>query len=247
MERINDLLEIDNLRIYQNDDWFKFSLESVLLPNFITINLRCKNIIDLCTGNAPIPLILSAKTKANIVGVEIQKDVYELAKKSVEINKLENRIKLINDNLSSLKKYYEGDYFDIVTVNPPYFKDLEKSLKNEDIHKTIARHEIYTNLDEIVKMSVYLLKNGGYLSLVHQTNRFFDVVDALKKHNFSINKVQFIYPKADKESNLFMIEACKNGNSEVKFLKPLYIHNEDGSYKDEIVRIFKNKKEDDTL
>ena len=100
MERINDLLEINNLKIYQNDDWFKFSLESVLLPNFITLNLRCKNIIDLCTGNAPIPLILSTKTKANIVGVEIQKDVYELAKKSVEINHLENRILLINDNFS---------------------------------------------------------------------------------------------------------------------------------------------------
>ncbi len=247
MERINDLLEINNLKIYQNDDWFKFSLESVLLPNFITLNLRCKNIIDLCTGNAPIPLILSTKTKANIVGVEIQKDVYELAKKSVEINKLDNRIKLINDNLSNLKKYYEGDYFDIVTVNPPYFKDLKESLKNEDIHKTIARHEIHTNLDEIIKMSAYLLKNGGYLAMVHQTNRFFDVVDVLKKHNFSINKVQLIYPKEDRESNLFMIEAIKDGNSGVKFLKPLYIHNEDGSYRDEIIGMFKNKKEDDTL
>ncbi len=243
MEIINDLLEINNLKIFQNDDWFKFSLESVLLPNFITLNLRCKNIIDLCTGNAPIPLILSTKTKANIVGVEIQKDVYELAKKSVEINKLENRIKLINDNLSNLKKYYEGDYFDIVTVNPPYFPNIEKSLKNEDIHKTIARHEIYTNLDEIIKMSSYLLKNGGYLAMIHQTNRFFDVVDALKKHNFSISKVQLIYPKENKESNLFMIEAGKNGNSGVKFLKPLNVHNSDGTYKEEILNMFKNIKE----
>jgi len=243
MERINDLLEINNLKIFQNDDWFKFSLESVLLPNFITLNLRCKNIIDLCTGNAPIPLILSTKTKANIVGVEIQKDVYKLAKKSIEINKLEKRIKLINDNLSNLKKYYEGDYFDVVTVNPPYFKNIKESLKNDDLHKTIARHEIYTNLDEIIKMSSYLLKNGGYLDLVHQTNRFFDVVDVLKKYNFSINKVQLIYPKENKDSNLFMIEAIKDGNSGVKFLKPMYVHNEDGTYKDEIIKLFKNDKE----
>jgi tRNA1(Val) A37 N6-methylase TrmN6 len=244
METINDLLEINNLKIYQNDDWFKFSLESVLLPNFVTINLRCKNILDLCTGNAPIPLILSTKTKANIVGVEIQKDVYELAKKSVEINKLDNRIKLINDNLNNLKKYYEGDYFDVVTVNPPYFPNIETSKKNQDIHKTIARHEIETNLSEIVKISAYLLKNGGYLDIVHQTNRFFDVVDVLKKYNFSINKVRFIYPKEDKESNLFMIEAIKDGNSGVKFLKPLYVHNNDGTYKEEILNMFKNKKED---
>lgn len=243
MERINDLLEINNLKIYQNDDWFKFSLESVLLPNFITLNLRCKNIIDLCTGNAPIPLILSTKTKASIVGVEIQKEVYELAKKSVSINKLENRIKLINDNLNNMRNYYESDYFDIVTVNPPYFPDISLSKKNQDIHKSIARHEIHTNLDEIVRISSYLLKNGGYLALVHQTVRFFDVVEVLKKYNFAINKVQFIYPKEDKESNLFMIEAIKNGNCGVKFLKPLYVHNNDGTYRDEIVRIFKNEKE----
>lgn len=244
METINDLLEIDNLKIFQNDEWFKFSLESVLLPNFVTLNLRCKNIIDLCTGNAPIPLILSTKTKANIVGVEIQKDVFELAMKSVEINKLENKIKLINDNLNNLKKYYESDSFDVVTVNPPFFPNIDESKKNLDIHKTIARHELMTNLDEIVKISSYLLKNGGYLALIHQTIRFFDVVTVLKKYNFSINKVQFIYPKENKESNLFMIEAVKNGRNGVKFLKPLYVHNLDGTYKDNILDLFKNKKEE---
>lgn len=244
METINDLLEIDNLKIFQNDEWFKFSLESVLLPNFVTLNLRCKNIIDLCTGNAPIPLILSTKTKANIVGVEIQKDVFELARKSVEINKLENKIKLINDNLNNLKKYYESDSFDVVTVNPPFFPNIDESKKNLDIHKTIARHELMTNLDEIVKISSYLLKNGGYLALIHQTIRFFDVVTVLKKYNFSINKVQFIYPKENKESNLFMIEAVKKGRNGVKFLKPLYVHNLDGTYKDNILDLFKNKKEE---
>ena len=243
MEQINDLLEIDGLKIFQNDDWFKFSLESVLLPNFVTINLRCKKILDLCTGNAPIPLILSTKTKASIIGVEIQKDVYELAKKSVIANKLEKQITLINDNLNNLKSYYNGDDFDVITVNPPYFPNIELSKKNNDIHKTIARHEITTNLDEIVKMSAYLLKNGGYLAMVHQTNRFFDVIDTLKKYNFGINKIQLIYPKENKESNLFMIEAIKDGKCGVKFLKPLYVHNSDGTYKAEILRMFKNEKE----
>ena len=242
METINDLLEINDLKIYQNDDWFKFSLESVLLPNFVTINLRCKKIIDLCTGNAPIPLILTTKTKASIVGVEIQKDVYELAKKSVEINKLDNRITLINDNLSNLKEYYNSDEFDVVTVNPPYFPDISSSKKNSDIHKTIARHEIYTNLEEIIKISSYLLKNGGYLALVHQTNRFLDVVDRLKKYNLSINKVQLIYPKEHSESNLFMIEAIKNGKCGVRFLNPLYVHNNDGTYKDEIMRLLEMRR-----
>ena len=243
MEQINDLLEINNLKIFQNDDWFKFSLESVLLPNFVTINLRCKRILDLCTGNAPIPLILSTKTKANFVGVEIQRDIYDLAKKSVEINKLEKQITIINDNLNNLKKYYNGDDFDVITVNPPYFPNIEMSKKNSDRHKTIARHEVKTNLDEIIRVSAYLLKNGGYLALVHQTNRFFEVVDILKKYHLMINKIQMIYPKEDKESNLFMIEARKNSKCGVKFLKPLYVHNMDGTYKDEILNMFKNKKE----
>lgn len=243
MEQINDLLEISNLKIYQNDDWFKFSLESVLLPNFVTINLRCKKILDLCTGNAPIPLILSTKTKASIVGVELQKDIYDLAKKSVEINHLDNRITLINDNLNNLKNYYQGDDFDIITVNPPYFSNTRLSKKNSDMHKTIARHEVATNLDEIVKMSTYLLKNGGYLAMVHQTNRFFDVIDTLKKYHLMPHKIQLIYPKKDKESNLFMIEAIKDGKCGVKFLKPLYVHNDDGTYKEEILKMFKNEKE----
>ena len=243
MEKLNDLLEINNLKIYQNDDWFKFSLESVLLPNFVTINLRCKKILDLCTGNAPIPLILSTKTKAKIVGVEIQKDIFELAKKSVEINGLEERIHLINDNLSNLKSYYNGDEFDLITVNPPYFSNNPTSQKNDDIHKTIARHELLTNLEEIMKISTYLLKNGAYLAMVHQTNRFFEVVDIFKKYNFSISKIRLIYPKENKESNLFMIEGIKNGKSGVKFLNPLYVHNNDGTYKDEILKMFKNEKE----
>ena len=243
MEMLNDLLEINNLKIYQNDDWFKFSLESVLLPNFVTLNLRCKKIIDLCTGNAPIPLILSTKTKADIVGVEIQKDIYELAIKSVEINNLEKQITLINDDLNNLFNYYHGDEFDVVTVNPPYFPNILLSQKNNDVHKTIARHEVMTNLEKIVKMSSFLLKNGGYLAMVHQTSRFFDVVDTFKKHNFSISKVQMIYPKVDKESNLFMIEGIKDGHSMTKFMKPLYIHNEDGTYKEEILKMFKNEKE----
>ena len=238
MEKINSLLNINNLKIFQNDNWFKFSLESVLLPNFVTINLRCKKIMDLCTGNAPIPLILSTMTKAKIVGVEIQKDIYELARKSVEINKLSDQIILINDNLENLKNYFTGDNFDVITVNPPYFPNKKLSKKNEDIHKTIARHEIYTNLDNIIKMSVFLLKNGGHLAMVHQTNRFIDVINVLKKYNLGINKIQLIYPKKDKESNLFMIEAIKNGKDYVKFLKPLYVHNEDGTYRDEIKRMF---------
>lgn len=242
MEKINDLVGIGNLKIYQNDNWFKFSLESVLLPNFVTVNLRCKSILDLCTGNAPIPLILSTRTKAKIVGVELQKDIYDLAIKSIKENNLEERITIINDNLNNLHKYYKGDNFDVITVNPPYFKNNIKSLKNFDYHKSVARHEIETNLDEIIKMSVYLLKNNGHFAMVHRTERFFEIVKRLENHNLIPKRIQLIYPKVGMESNLFMIECIKNGNSGVKFLNPLYVHNLDGTYTEEIEKIFEVKR-----
>ena len=216
METVNDLVGYDNLKIYQNDDWFKFSLESVLLPNFVKINLRYKKIMDLCTGNAPIPLILSTRTKVKIIGVEYQKDIYELAKKSIGINKLENQIEIINEDVKNLNRIFFGDTFDLITVNPPYFKSSEISIKNDDIHKTIARHEVTIKLEDIIKVSAFLLKNGGHFAMVHRTERFFEVIDVLNKYNLIPKRIKFIYPKEDTDSNLFMFECIKNGQKEIR-------------------------------
>ena len=238
MEVINDLVGINHLKIYQNDDWFKFSLESVLLPYFVTINLRSKSILDLCTGNAPVPLILSTRTKAKIIGVEIQKDVALLAQKSVQINHLEKQITILNEDIKNLKNYYCGDNFDVITVNPPYFKNSELSIKNIDEHKVIARHEVEISLEEIIKISCYLLKNGGYLAMVHRTERLMEVLKLMNKYHLVPKKMQFIYPKDNSSSNLFMIECMKDGKEGLKILKPLFIHNDDGTYKEEIVKLF---------
>lgn len=237
MEHVNDLVGFNNLKICQNDDWFKFSLESILLPNFVTINMRVKTILDLCSGNAPIPLILSQRTKSSIVGVEIQKDVYDLALKSIKLNHLEKQITMINDNTINLKHYFNGDSFDVITVNPPYFVNHHYSLKNHDIHKTYARHEIAATLEDILKMASFLLKNNGYIALVHRTERFFEIIKKMEEVNLIPKRVQFIYPKVGKNSNLVMIEGVKNGHEGVQFLDPLYIHNEDGTYKEEIKKI----------
>ena len=122
METINDLLGYEDIKIYQNPEMFSFSLDSVLLPNFVTINKNIKNILDIGTGNAPIPLILSTKTNAHIIAVEIQKDVYALAQKTVKINNLENQINLINADIKQIYQTMEPNYYDVITCNPPYFK-----------------------------------------------------------------------------------------------------------------------------
>ena len=232
----NRLLDTD-LVIYQNDDWFKFSLDSVLLSKFVTINLRHKKIIDLATGNAPIPLLLSFRTKAIIYGIEYQKCVFDLAKQSVLENNKDSQIKLICGDVRTLKKEFNSDSFDVVTCNPPYFKtDNSEFFNNNDV-KTLARHEVTLTLDDVLKNASYLLKNGGIFAMVHRTDRFIEIMEMMKQYHIEPKRVQFIYPKKGRDSDLFLIEGIKNGRSGLKMLSPLVVHNEDNTYTEEVLEI----------
>lgn len=237
MEVLNDILGT-NLKIYQNDEYFKFSLESILLPDFITINLKDKNILDLCTGNAPIPLILSKKTTNKIIGVELQKEIYDLAKKSVKINNKEEQITIINEDIKNLKKIFKSETFDLITVNPPYFKVNDNKVINKNNIKAVARHENNLTLDNLLEIVFYLLKNNGSFYMVHRTERFIEILDCLKKYHLTPKVIRFIHSYKNKESKLFMIKATKNGNNGVKILDNLYIYNDDFSYTNEVKTIF---------
>lgn len=239
MEVLNDLVGYKDLKIYQNTDWFSFSLDSVLLPNFVTLNKNIETIMDLGCGNAPIPLILSTKTDAKIIGVEIQKDSYELARKSVLYNHLEDRIDLLNTDMKELRNIYSSDSIDIITCNPPYFKYLETSNLNEDEHKVIARHEKMITLEEIVALARYLLKNNGVFAMVHRTDRLIEIISLFEKYGLEVKKLRFVYPKVSTESNMVLIEGRKNGKVGLKLLPPLYAHNSDGSYTEEVLKMFK--------
>ena len=236
MKVVNYLIGYKNRKIVQDPEMFNFSLDSVLLPNFITINENIKQILDIGTGNAPIPLILSTKTKAHITGYEIQKDVSLLAKESVEINNLQNQITIINDDIKN--NTYETETFDIITCNPPYFEVKDKSKFNKNDYKTIARHEVNLTLEEILKISKKLLKNGGTLGLVHRPERLIDILFQMRKYNIEPKKIRLVYPKKNKEANILLIEGKKNGKKGLKILPPLYSHNEDGTYTEEIQKYF---------
>ena len=237
MEVLNDVVG-KNLKIYQDDKYFKFSLESVLLPNFVDIHLRDKKILDLCSGNCPIPLLLSLKTSAQIYAVELQKEIYELGLKSIKYNKKENQIILIHDDVLNLKNKFKADNFDVITVNPPYFKVLEKSLVNSNDIKAIARHENKLTLDKLLEIVFYLLKTNGRFYMVHRTERLIEILDLLKKYHLTPKELEFIYSKDKSDSKLFMIKAVKYGKNGLKVRNGIYIHNEDGSYQEEIKRIF---------
>lgn len=235
---INDLVYFKNIKIVQDKDYFNFSLDSVLLPNFVEIPKKTKKILDMCTGNAPIPLILSTKTNAQIYAVELQKEVYSLAKETVKINKLDNQIELINDNVKNLKKIFNTETFDIITCNPPYFKKKDDSIINENKVKSIARHEIEMELEDIMIISKALLKNEGSLVLVHRTERLVEIIELMKKHNIEPKRMRLIYPKVNAESNLVLIDGRKNGKEGLKILPPLYIHKDDNSYTNEVLEMF---------
>lgn len=227
--------------IIQDTDMFNFSLDSVLLPNFITLNKKISNILDIGCGNAPIPLILSTKTSAHIVGVEIQKEVYLLASKSVEVNNLNQQIEIINADINELYKELETESFDIITCNPPFFKVNETSNLNESPYKKIARHEIKLNLEQIMKISRKLLKNNGIIGLVHRPERLIEIIEVMKRYNIEPKRIQLVYPKKNKEANILLIEGVKNGNPGLKIMPPLYSHDEDGNYTDEIQKFFENR------
>lgn len=238
MEKNNYLLGYKNLRVYQDSEMFNFSLDSVLLPNFVTINKNIKNILDIGCGNLPVSLILTTKTDASITAVEIQKDVYDIALKNLELNNKQNQINIINADIRDLYKNFETEYYDVIVCNPPFFKVSKDSHLNKNDYKTIARHEVFLNLDDLFSISKKILKNNGIISIVHRPERLLDIIYAMRKYNIMPKKIQFVYPKKDKEANILLIEGTKNGNSGMKILPPLFVHNEDGTYTDEVKKYF---------
>ena len=197
----NYLLGYDNMYIYQDNEMFNFSLDSVLLANFVTINKSDTKIMDIGCGNAPIPLIVSTRTKAKITGIEIQKEVYDLAVKSVEVNKLEDQIEILNRDINELYEEIESDTYDVITCNPPYFKYKETSNINDSKYKVVARHELMLDIPRLLKISRKLLKNNGILAIVHRPERLMDILLEMKNNNIEPKKIQLIYPNKDRFKN----------------------------------------------
>ncbi len=237
MERLDDVLGYD-LKIYQNSTYFSFSLDSIILANYANIRLRDKNIVDFCTGNGVIPLIISNRTKNNIVGVEIQEKLAELATKSVDYNKLGDRITIVNEDVKEFSRKHLNE-FDLVLCNPPYFKIEEKSSFNEFYEKKIARHEVLFNLEDLCECSKKVLKDNGNLCIVHRTDRLMEILEIFRKHNIEPKKIRFVYENISKESTLVLIEAQKCGSVGLKVESPIILYNLDGSMTDEYKNIQK--------
>ena len=222
MKEINDLYDY-GYKIVQKSDYFKFSLDSMLLANFVNINMADSKLLDFCTGNCPIPIILSNSIK-NIVSFEVQKEIYELGDESLTLNNI-NNVKLINDDIKNIGNYYEEGYFDIITCNPPYFKVIDSSRINDNSVKAIARHEILIKLEDIVSLAYKFLRDKGKLYIVYRPDRLMELLKLFDKYKFGVKKLQCCYNNSDSLSSMILIEAMKNGHDDLKILAPLYTEN----------------------
>ena len=236
-ERINQLFSTD-VKITQKREGSKDLTESLQLSRFPNLPKRGL-IVDLCAGNGAVGLFASTRTKAQIIAVEIQERLADMAERSIELNGLTHQMQVIQDDLKYLTHYIDGSKVDMILCNPPYFKVDEHSNLNASRHYLLARHEIATNLEEICQISQRVLKSNGRLAIVHRPERFLDIVDTMTAHNLAPKRIQFVYPKTNREANMLLIEAIKDGSRDgLKILPPLFIHNEDGSYTPEIHEIY---------
>ncbi len=241
-ERLDYLLA-ENLRIIQSPSVFAFSLDAVLLARFAYVPIQKGNIVDLCSGNGVIPLLLSNKTKATITGVEIQERLYHMAERSIRYNRLENRIHMIHGDVKEISQTLGHGKYDVVTCNPPYFTSAEPSIINENEYLAIARHEILCSLEDVIRTSSQLLRQGGKAAFVHRPERLMDILTLMRQYRLEPKRLRFVYPKAGKEANTILVEGIKNGNSSLKALPPLFVYDKENEYTPEIREILYGKEE----
>ncbi len=238
-EEIHDLLAYNGVKIIQRKDLFRFSLDSLLLADFIKINPKTNRIIDLGTGGAPIPLYLSLKTDKPIIGIDIQDDVLALAKKSVELNKLEKQIEIKKLDISNVHEEFESSSFDIVSSNPPFFKFHNKEFLNKLDSQTLSRHEVTIDLEGIITATKKIISVGGSFFMIHRAGRLDEIILLLNKHRFVIKRMKFVYTTQNKTAMMVLLETRYNGNSgDIIIEKPLFIYDKESNYTEEVLKIF---------
>lgn len=244
-----DELEIKNMKIIQNKKGFCFGIDSILLSNFAKEIKDGSVVVDLGSGTGILSILLCAKTNlSQIIGLEIQKDVAEMSERSVKLNNLQDKCKIINMDIKNvtnppsneMNKLIGKNKIDYIITNPPYKKRNTGKI-NVNENKLISRHEWLANLDDFIEAANYLLKDKGILFMVHRPERLVDIVEKMRREKIEPKEIRFIYPKKDESPNLILIKGVKNGKPFLKIDKPLYIYNKNGEYSDEIIKIYKNK------
>ena len=235
-ERIDDL-QRNGYRIIQKKKGFCFGMDAVLLSGFAQVK-EGEVAVDLGTGTGIIPILLEAKTKGkHFTGLEIQEEVAEMAGRSVRLNQLENRVDIVRGDIREASRLFGKASFDVVTSNPPYMND-NHGLKNPDLPKAIARHEVFCTLDDVCREASLLLKSGGRFYMVHRPHRLAEIITALKTYKLEPKRMKLVHPFVDKEANMVLIEAVRGGRSMMKVEAPIIVYREPGVYTQEIYDVY---------
>lgn len=244
LERIDDLMTND-LKIIQSQDTFRFSMDAVLLARFCTVPAK-GHILDLCSGNGVIPLLLSTRTKATITGVEIQSKLVELARKSIALNQLGSQIKMIHQDLKQFKGDGSRDHYDLVTVNPPYLPS-KRGDTNLNPYVAAARHEIFCSLEDVVAACARVTKTGSKVAMIHRPSRLVDIICLMRQYKIEPKRVRFVHPKQGNEANMVLVEGIKDGKPELRLLPPLIVYNDNDTYRPELLKLYYGENEGKSL
>ncbi len=235
-ERIDDL-QRNHYRIIQDPGRFCFGMDAVLLSGFAKAK-QGDRVLDLGTGTGIIPILMEAKTSAkNLVGLEIQPDSADMARRSVRLNGLEKKIEIITGDIKEAESLFGAASFDVVTSNPPYMTE-HHGITNPEAPKAIARHELLCSLEDVISQSSRLLKPGGNFFMVHRPFRLVDIFVLLREYKLEPKRMKLVYPFADKEPNMVLIEANRGGRARMRVEKPLIVYKEPGVYAEEIYDIY---------
>ena len=235
-ERVDDL-QRNGYGIIQDPSRFCFGMDAVLLSGYVRVPDN-GSVLDLGTGNGIIPILVAAKTEAaHLTGLEIQHDSADMAARSVQMNDLADRISIIEGDIKEAEKIFDAASFDIITSNPPYMTGGH-GLSNPDDAKAIARHEIKCTLDDVVKAAAYCLRPGGAFYMVHRPFRLADIFETMRKYHIEPKRMKMVYPSADKEPTMVLVEGRRGGRPRLTVDKPLIIYDAEGKYTQEIYDIY---------
>lgn len=236
-ERLDDLGR-KGYQIIQNTGRFCFGMDAVLLSEFVHIK-KNECVADLGTGTGILPILLEAKTEAKqFKALEIQEESVDMARRSVCFNHLQEKIEIVMGDIKEAVKIFGAASFDVVTTNPPYMRD-EHGLKNPEQAKSVARHEVLCNLDDVIKNGAGLLKEYGRFYMVHRPFRLSEIMDALHRYRLEPKRMRFVHPYVNKDANMVLIEAVKGGGINLKLEPPLIVYAEKGKYTEEVLRMYR--------
>lgn len=236
MERIDDLLT-HQLKIIQRPDCFSFSMDAVLLAHFTPLPPKQGKMLDVCTGNGVIPLLVTTRTGRPIDAVEIQPKLADLARRSVQLNEKEAQITIYEADIRTFVTPERNGRYDVITMNPPYLP-LAQGEQSPNAHRASARHEVHGTFEQLIEPISKLLRPGGKLALVHRPSRLVDLFCTLRKFRIEPKRIQFVHQTADAEASIVLIEAVRDGKPELKVCEPLLVYDNDKQYTSKLFNIY---------